>query len=285
MGDVLSVSASLTIRPSSLTTAADCPRRWAAHHLSDMLATAGYELRPSRAIHVGAAVGGAVHAAAGFTMATKKATGTLGNETEAIDRAEAEFDDRAQYGVTWDQATSDVSTAKRQITRMAKTYRRQVAPDLMPLLVEHRLVADVGDGWEISGQLDTLAGDPDDIIEDLKTGTTRRANGVQYATYAMLFRTHGYTVRRIAEDFIRRVPIAHTQPDVERIDIDLAPAIADAWELIEAIKHDTAEFQARVADPHGRPAPNAFRANPASMLCGERWCRAWGTDFCRAHRR
>jgi hypothetical protein len=273
-----------SIRPSSLTTYADCSRRWAARHLADDVAAAGYTLRPGRALHIGAAVGGAVHAAAGYTMSSKRATGDLGNETEAIGRAEAEFEDRAQYGVTWDHTTSDLSTAMKQIARMSKVYRRQVAPELAPLVVEERFEADIGDDWQISGQIDTLAGDPDAIIEDLKTGTVQRANGVQYATYAMLFRAHGYRVTGIYEDFIRRVPIAHSQPPAEQHQVDLEPAIADAWELIEAVKRDTAEFLSRVDDPHGKPPPNAFRANPASMLCGEKFCPAHSTDFCKAHR-
>jgi hypothetical protein len=274
----------MIIRPSSLTTAADCARRYAAHHLTDMVVAAGYTLRPSRAVHIGAAVGGAVHAAAGFTMNAKRDTGALGNETEAIDRAEAEFDTRTEYGVTWDAATADISTAKRQISRMSKTYRRQVAPELAPLLVEERMVADVGDDWQISGQLDTLAGDPDNVIEDLKTGTVRRSNGVQYATYALLLRAHGYRITGLVEDFIKRVPITHTQPEVDRLEIAIEDAIADAWELIEGIKRDTAEFLKRVADPHGRPAPQAFKANPASMLCSPKFCKAYATNWCRAHR-
>lgn len=271
------------IRPSSLTTAVDCSRRWAAHHLGDELAAAGYDLQPGRSIHIGAAVGSAVHAAAGYTMAEKRDHGALGAESEAIDRAEAEFDDRTQYGVTWDQATGDLPTAKKQIARMTRVYRSSLAPELVPLLVEERLTADVGDGWEVSGQLDTLTGDPDFEIDDLKTGAVRRANGVQYATYAMLFRAHGYKITGLNEDFLRRVPIRNEQPPPLRVSIPLDAAIADAWEAIDTIKRETAEFQKRAADPNGRPPPAAFRANPASVLCGPKWCRAWGTQFCQAH--
>lgn len=274
-----------TIRPSSLTTAADCARRWAAHSLPDDLAQAGYELTIQRPVHVGAAVGSGVHAAAAYTMSEKRSSGDLGNETEAIDRAEAEFLARGEYGLAWDQTTGNLPTAKAQLARMTKTFRRWVAPDLAPLLVEQRLSADIGDDWEISGQLDTLAGDPDNIIDDLKTGVHQRANGVQYATYAMLFRAHGYQIEGLVEDFIRRAPLSHEQPKPVRERIDLAPAIADAWELIEAIQRDTAEFLRRAADPNGKAPPQAFRANPASVLCGAKWCRAWGTQFCQAHRK
>lgn len=273
----------ITIRPSSLTTAADCGRRWAAHSLADMVSAGGYVLAVQRPVHVGAAVGSGVHAGAAYTMTEKKTTGDLGAESEAIDRAEHEFMERGEYGLSWDATTSDLSTAKKQLARMTRTYRRYVAPLLAPLLVEERLVADIGDGWQVSGQLDTLAGDPDNIIDDLKTGVFKRANGVQYATYAMLFRAHGYLITGIVEDYIKRAPLAHEQPKPERIEIDLEPAIADAWELMEGLKQRTAEFQRRLADPSGRSPPHAFPANPASVLCGAKWCRAWGTSFCRAH--
>jgi hypothetical protein len=37
-------------------------------------------------------------------------------------------------------------------------------------------------------------------------------------------------------------------------------------------------------DPERRIRPGdpwAFQSNPNSVLCGERFCPAWGTDFCR----
>jgi hypothetical protein len=276
---------SRVIRPSGLTTAADCLRRWAAHHLPDELLAGGYVLSAGRPLHVGAAVGSGVHAAASYIMVEKRLNGSLGNEAEAIDRAEAEFDDRGQYGLAWDGSTPDLSTAKKQLARMAKTYRRQVAPDLSPLLVEQRLDCEVGDGWTVSGQVDTLGGDPDDEIEDLKTGARQRANGVQYATYAMVFRAHGYRVLKLYERFLQRVRISDEQPDPVRTEIELEPSVQDAWELIETIKAATQKFNDRLNDPNGRSPAAAFPANPASVLCGAKWCRAFGTDFCRAHLR
>ena len=273
-----------TIRPSSLVVYGDCARRWAARHWPDAIAAAGYSLHTASPVHVGAAVGSGVHAAAGYTLTEKKRTGELGSESEAEDRAVAEFGARVEYGVGWDETTADLPTAKKQIARMSRAYRRHLAPTIDPLLVEERLTADVGDGWAVSGQLDTLAGDPDMVVGDLKTGVRQRANGVQYATYAMLFRAHGYQVRGIVEWFLPRVRLAHEQPAPSTTNIELSPAMADAMEAIEGIKRDTALFLTRAADPNGRPAPSAFRANPASSLCAAKWCPAWGTAFCRAHK-
>lgn len=273
------------IRPSSLTTLADCERRWAAHALPDEVAQAGFVLHGRRPTHVGAAVGTGVHAAAAYTMEAKIADGTLGNETEAIDRAEEGLKAQMTYGVAWDAITADLPTAQKQVARMAKTYRRFTAPNVEPLLVERRLEGDVGDGWSVSGQLDTLQGDPDSVLRDLKTGAHQRANHVQYGMYAMLFRSHGYRVDRLAEDFIRRASLRKEQPLPVEVTIDIESAVSDAWESVRTIKATTAEFHRRLADPNGPPPEGAFRPNPASQLCGEKWCNAWGTQFCKAHKK
>ncbi len=274
-----------TIRPSSLTTWADCGRRWAASVLHAEITQAGYSLRFQAPTHIGAAIGSGVHAGAAWTMEEKRATGSLGADSEAEDRAIAEFEARSEYGVGWDEVTSTLPTAKRQLARMTRSYRRHVAPSIEPLVIETRLEADIGDGWAMSGQNDVLAGDPDDVLRDLKTGSRQRSNAVQYGAYVMLFRAHGWGVRSIIEDYIPRVRLDREQPMPIETSIPLRPAIDDAWEAFDGIKRSTAEFERRLADQNGRAPHAAFPANPASALCGERWCRAWGTDFCHSHKR
>lgn len=271
------------LRPSSLTTAADCMRRFAARHLTSTVLAAGYKLLPERPVHIGAAVGSGVHAAVAYTLSEKATNGGLGADSEAEDRAVQEFDARAQHGAVWDATTNNVGDAKRQIARMSRTYRRHLAPEIQPLQVEQRLEADLGDGWRLSGQADTLAGDPDSLIRDLKTGTRQRANGVQYAAYHSLFAAHGFGVTGLIEDFVARVPLSREQPPPASVPIDLRSAVADAWELFDEIKRATALFEERLQSGHGRPAHAAFRANPASPLCAAKWCSAWGSDFCNAH--
>jgi hypothetical protein len=271
------------IRPSSLTTAVDCGRRWAAVHLSHLVRDAGYTLGERRPLHVGAAIGSGVHAAASFTLEAKRRTGELGNEAEAVDRAEAEFLERAQHGLMWDATTGQLPVAQMQLARMTRSYRRHLAWQLTPLLVEQRFECDVGDNWVLSGQTDTLAGDPNADVRDLKTGTHQRANGVQYACYHIILDAHGYRPHRIIEDFLPRAKLKVEQPPPQSTTIPLAPAIADAWDTIDDIKRRTAEFQRRVVEG-GRPPHAAFPANPQSQLCSPRFCPAFGTDFCKSHR-
>ena len=273
-----------TIRPSSLVTAQDCGARWAARHYAAAITDAGYHLHGTPVLHVGAAVGSGVHAGAAFTLEAKRTTGELGNATEAEDRAVAEFQDRAQFGVSWDATTDGLPTAQKQLARMTRSFRRHLAPALNVLQVETRLTADAGNGWEVSGQVDMLCGDPDSVIEDLKTGHSRRANGAQYGAYASVWRAHGYQVQGVRENFLARVKLDKEQPPPERHDVDLVPAMQQAREVIEDIMRQVAEFDRRVV-AGDRPPHLAFRANPASQLCSARFCPAWGTDFCTAHRR
>lgn len=248
-----------------------------------MVTAAGFQLAPPRPRHIGAAVGTAVHAGIAYTLQTKRTSGTLGNETEAENRAEMALIEQTQNGVTWDETSANIPIAKQQAARMVRTYRRHLAPTVTPLIVEERLVADVGDGWLVSGQADLLTGNPDEGLRDNKTGTVRRANGVQYGAYAIVFEAHGYRVPELHEDFIRRVSIKSEQPPPLTVEVDRGEAVRGAWNVISAIKRSASEFEARLADPHGDDPLGAFLPNPASSLCGERWCPAWGTKFCRAH--
>lgn len=271
-----------TLRPSSLSGAMDCMRRFAARSMTDELVEAGYDINPPRALHIGAAIGSGVHAGAAFTLETKRDTGDLGSEGDAVDRAVAEFETRAAAeGLQFDDLTRSVNVAQRQMARMTRAYRRHVAPQIEPRLVETRLVADIGGGWLLSGQGDVLAGDPQGDVRDIKTGR-RRANGAQYGAYAMIFEAHGFNATGIVEDFIARVKIQDEQPVPLSIQIDVPTARAEAVAAMEDIQRSVAEFERRLKA--GEPAPEtALRANPASQLCSARFCRAWGTRFCRAH--
>jgi hypothetical protein len=160
------------------------------------------------------------------------------------------------------------------VVRQVALYRRQVAPRIVPVTVEERLEAEVTPGVVLSGQVDTTV---EGGVRDLKTGVRRRANGFQYGAYALLQRSHGRRVETIIEDFLPRVRIGAEQP----------PAQEHAYDVAEAERATTAIIR-RMADDHARFVetgdPYAFLPNPNSVLCSDRWCPAWGTGFCRAHR-
>lgn len=251
--------------------------------MADELAEAGYALREKPELHIGAAVGSGVHAAAAWTLETKRDTGELGSEGEAVDRAITEFEGRANAeGLHFDETTGNIGTARQQIARMTRSYRQYIAPVVEPRLVETRLEADIGGGWRLSGQGDVLAGDPKADVRDIKTGNRRRSNGAQYGAYALIFQAHGFNATGVIEDFIPRVRLRDEQPAPTSTQIDVHVAQAEAVAAMQDIQRSVAEFERRLTA--GEPMPEvALRANPASQLCSARFCRAWGTRFCRAH--
>lgn len=277
------------IRPSSLTTYLDCPRRFAARHLRMDVVSAGYELNKPLPSTAGAVVGSGVHGGVAYTLDHWREHGTYGLDADAVEKGILEFRERVTLdGVTYDDTTRDANTAEKQITRMTRSYRQEVAPKVQPVLVEERLEADIAAGWVLSGQLDTLASvraeGQGERIRDVKSGAVRRANGVQYGAYALLFEAHGYKITGLIEDYIARVKITKEQPPPVEIKIELAAAREDAFETMAAVQRDVALFHERLADPNGRPANAAFRPNPGSQLCSAKWCPAHGTAWCRAHK-
>lgn len=268
------------LRPSSLQTFAGCQRRWAATQIPELVQEFGYTLRKSLPRHVGAAIGTGVHAAVAYTMEQKRDAGDLGAATEAENRAEAALVEGVQEGAVWDDATPSLGTAKAQTSRMVRSYRRHLAPTVSPLLIEERLVADIGGGWQMSGQPDALAAHPENYVRDIKTSRVAGNHALQVGAYAILLQAHGFDLAGAIIDRIPRVRLSAEQPPPESEQIPLRPAVAEAWDTMDALRASVGEFQARAADPSGRDPAGAFRANPSSSLCGEKWCPAHGTSFC-----
>lgn len=260
------------IRPSSLPSYVDCPRRTAARLFREDVEAAGYVLRQTPQ-GIGAAIGTAVHAGAHQALRPR----VEGKELAPADEAEgAAFDNLRSAladGVAWDEVSPTQNASEKQVLRMVRRWREDVAPRFVPEHVEVRLEADMA-GVTVSGQVDVAAGD---VIRDLKTGRTQRANGAQYGMYSLLWRAHGHDIGRLVEDYVPRAPVSKLQPAAVTTEIDVADAEAAAEAIAKRMVADLDEFRAT-------SNPWAFLANPASMLCGDKWCPAWGTKWCKVHK-
>lgn len=273
------------IRASSTPQYPDCPRRWAASNLTREVVAAGYDdLQQSLPPSIGAGVGTATHSGAGYMMMQKIETGDIGNQTEAEQRALADIDAAAAGGVLWDKETANKNDAQKQVLRMVASFRDEVAPTLTPSAVERRLQADVGDGFVLSGQSDLQVLSPIGI-DDVKTGKRSMRHWAQIGAYSLLARTVHPTlvVERLRTIFIQRVHLRLPQPPVLYDDYPQAVAEQAAVATIHRIKQDVAEFRRRLA-VGDLPPEHAFLANPGSNLCSAKWCKAWGTKFCREYR-
>lgn len=273
------------IRASSLPSYTDCPRRWAARTLVNEVVSAGYDIAQAQPPSIGASVGTATHSGAAHIMGHKLATGQLGNQTEAEQLALEGFGEAARTGVLWDEATPNMNDAHKQVVRMVRVFRHTIAERAEPVAVERRLEANVGDGFLLSGQSDLQTIEPG-RIRDLKTGRFPRSHYAQLGAYSLLARTaHPEQVtKEVCVDFIQRVPVAKPQPDTVTEFYDQVVAEQAATATIARIKSDVDEFRHRLEEG-GSPPEHAFLANPASMLCSRKWCPAFGSSFCREHKK
>lgn len=276
-----------TLRPSGLTTFADCERRWAARNAKDLVDWADFRLRQIGQ-SIGAAVGGGIHAGVEATFKEKLETGgSLTRDAAAVEAAVAEFDRRlSEQEFFFDDTTNSRQTGHKQLQRMTMTYRQTLGKALWPAGVEERRQADLGDGWTASGQVDQLAtADAGGLdIHDLKSGTQRRSNAIQYGTYSLIFKANGYDIKRLYEDFLPRVRLNKEQPPPTIVPINLEDAEMESWVMVQRVKFSVSQFIKIVESGGGRAPQTAFKPNPLSPMCSDRYCPAWGTAFCTAHK-
>lgn len=276
-------STTTIIRPSSLTSWGDCPRRAAASLFKREIRDAGFDLNDSLN-SIAAGVGTATHAGAAVILMEKMGDASLpsGALTAGVDAAIDSLVAQVRDGVVWDDTTPTKTIAERQIKRMTRAYFQYLAPIIEPIAVEERLEADAGDGFVVSGQSDAIAREPD-AVRDLKTGVASRTHAPQLGAYAMLQASHGRIVKSGKTDFIKRVHPDKDQPPPVTTEYPLDDIVQVARHRIERIKRELTEFRRRLDD--GDAAPEwSFDVNPMSMMCTAKFCSAYGTSFCNEWR-
>lgn len=266
------------IRPSSLSSWPDCPRRGAAGAYAREIVAAGWVLRVLPH-NVAASVGTATHTATAV-MLEEKMAGRYGLGTvSAAEQAGVEaFDEIVREGLTWDATSPNADTAEKQIVRMARTYATHLVPVIEPIAVEERLEVDAGDGFILSGQSDAMAREPG-RVRDTKTGTISRVHSGQLGAYAIIQHSHGRDVRGATVDFIQRVSVKKDQPPPVVSEYGIDEIVAVAASRIERVKAEVTEFRRRL-ETGDAPPEFAFDSNPMSMLCSEKFCPAFGTKWC-----
>lgn len=273
------------IRCSYLPAYPDCSRRTAARLFRAEIVAAGYELREETR-GVGAAIGIAVHEAARAELDEKARLGTLPPESFSGDIANDTVKEEIRLGVMYDQRiTFNAADAQLQAIRMAKAYHAYVAPTIEPLVVEERFEAQVAPGIVLSGRPDIVAREPGSI-HDLKAGAMFGYHAPQIGAYSLIVRAHGIDVETGCIDWVPRAPIKRAQPRPSVHQYDIGAAETAAANIVRHMADDLRVF--REGDPERRVLPGdawAFPANPASMLCGEKYCSAYGGagphSFCR----
>lgn len=266
------------ISPSAGPSFNDCALRTITRRYPFLLREAGYEprkLEPS----IGAAIGSGVHKGAEHGLMIKAKTGSdIGSDNDAVDAAMTEFDLRVEEGVIWDDTSPNRDAAQKQIRQMTMMYRKRIAPKIKPVLVEERIELEYAPGFILSGQIDTLAsvGNEKPGLRDIKTGVVARANGVQYGNYWALGNSIGFPFASIIEDYLPRVPLSKPQAEPISKVYDIKACVMAAKATNDRLVRDVNAFL-QTGDP------NTFIANPMSMMCGDKYCPAFGTDICKLH--
>lgn len=274
MGEVI-------IRASALPAWPDCNRRTAAQLFRSTILAAGFSLHEPRN-NAGNTVGTALHTAAAEIL-RGKIEGKSVAVFDAVEPAFADMRERIENGILWDDLTGSRDTAEKQVLRMTGVFAVQLVPIMKPIAVEEELKADLGGGYKLRGRKDSLCREPTSL-DDLKSGKLRRISAAQYGAYTLLERTHHpeWAPQVIREHFIQRVALGKAQPIAVTDEMPVEPAETEAMSIIGEMKDAHEKFMGYLAGST-RPPESAFRPNPRSMLCSEKYCTAFNTDFCRVH--
>lgn len=271
------------IRASMLPAYPDCPRRAAAKQWPGEIEAAGFELRQTEP-SAGAATGTAVHHAAARMLMAKRDSGDPGRAEDAVEQAIEGFRAEVSAGCVWDDSTPDRRTAETQITRQTKMYAQTVVQTAEPFIVENtwpgeteprHLRADCGDGFETTGTVDLVTVGL--ALDDLKTGALPRPYQAQLGDYSLLLRSQPepVTPRSLRRTWLQRTRKTKPQAAPEHQEYPIGESEKAAAGTIRVIKANVQAFR-----EGGSSDPWAFPANPMSLMCGSKYCPAWGTDWC-----
>jgi hypothetical protein len=269
----------MNIRSSSLPSYSDCPRRAASKAYKQQIETAGFTLRqlPSS---IGAAIGTGVHRGASVKT-TSIIYGESVSDRLCIDASIEEFRTLIVDGATMDNTTDSVNTGEKQIVQLVKSFIVQVAPDINPEFADQKYEPTLITipGVEINEEITTSGSSDietaDGVIVDLKTGAKYQAHHAQMGDYALLKDKHSTTKSTGARCiYLPRTSIKKTYPGPMVFDYDLQFCKSAAMAIIKQVAGDYAAWLRTLS-------PWAFPANPMSVLCSDKYCPAWGTEFCK----
>lgn len=240
------------------------------------LETYGYVLRNTEQ-SIGAAVGTATHRVVELALELK-AEGSPYLDLVADEAAES-IEKSIEKGVIWDDTTRKKDDAIKQAVRQGLLVLAHM-PEMKSIVIEGELKADMGDYFILSGHVDIRGSEDGEEwdIWDVKTGVIRRANQGQYGAYSILARSNGHNVRSLGEIYAKRVGVNVPQPEPVIVQYPKEIAEAVAYHTSRRIKGDIITFRESGGDPW------VWIPNPNSMMCSDKYCPAWGTNFCNCHK-
>jgi len=260
-----------TIRASSLSDFADCPRRMITRQYPDIISQVVAPRETPE--NIAAITGTAVHKAAETMLNDKRDTGSI-SISRSIDAGVSELNRQladAAGNTAFDDTTRDQSTAEKQVKKMAGVYE-PLARDIETEYTELHLTARLPGGWKSSGHIDVYG---HGVPRDTKTGKMKSVHIFQAGNYLLLLKANKYTISdKTWIDFIRRVPVSKAQPPIESSFYNSDVAMKAAEIVIRRVMWTIEDFE-KNGNIENIPA------NPMSMMCSDRYCPAHSTELCK----
>jgi len=263
----------IKIRASQTSGWNDCPRRGASRSYKDMIEEAGFEINKYTDMvrFVSSTLGTACHTGASFSL-LKKMAGEKVSLQDMTDVALEDFNDAKEYGLTYDTVTGRPSEAEKQIEKICKAYYHFLLPIIKPISVEETMEAEMQDGTLISAHADVIE---TISVRDLKTGKSPTDYHAQLGVYSILAKASGLCVpTALIVDWIPRTAVSKQleEPKSFVFNVDVCE---------EEAKHTMKSIVSQVNNFKKTGSPSAFPANTNSILCSEKFCPAFATDFCK----
>jgi hypothetical protein len=175
-------------------------------------------------------------------------------------------------GVDYDATTDTPNTADKQIEAMIKVYYHYILPKIEPVEVEVRMEAKIDETMKLSGQPDVLESD---AVRDLKTGKSGETYHAQLGGYILLAKANKKPVEihTAVIDWLPRARLSKPQPEPVELEYSADLCVAEAKAVIK-------DVQRQLAGYNENENPAAFPNNTSSILCSQKFCPAYGTDWC-----
>ena len=256
-----------------LPSAADCMRRAAAAQFKREITEAGFRLRERLPV-IGGIVGTSVHKGTELTITSYITTGKHSPVSDCIDAGIDSVRSEITSGIIWDQTTPTKNDAEQQCKQMINAYCVMVAPQIKPVAVPEKYrQAKIADDVLFTGSTDIETIEQD--IRDTKTGYTIKPYQAQQGGYSLLRKALlKQNTNRLILDFIPRTSIKKTFPGPSTVEYNVKICEQMAYDIILRIAAAVRKFRST-----GNPV--SFPCNPMSILCSEKYCTAFGTEFCR----
>jgi hypothetical protein len=169
--------------------------------------------------------------------------------------------------IEFDNYTSNLLKAERKVIENLKIFHGEKIETIDPMKVEKRYSKEIGEGFVLSAQLDVI--EYNGNIVDHKFGKLSAAGYMSQLGV-------GFMVSPDAVGDSARIIQIKNQNKIESVDclINRKNATALAFQQLKKIIKQTKDYLKT-------GNPDSFEFNPGCMLCSEKYCSAFGTNFCR----